>query len=63
MSRSYKRRRREAYPEVGEQLDALWKGYAALAAGAPEPEGAASMRAEIAAVKAAHPKPARDGKA
>ena len=43
----YATRRRRAYPPIGDQLDALWKGG----------EAAAAMAALIAAVKAAHPKP------
>lgn len=43
----YAKRRREAYPSIQEQLDALWKG------GAEE----AQMRATIAAVKQRFPKP------
>lgn len=61
MSKSYKRRRREAYPDAGEQLDALWKGLEALAGKKALPEGTAAMRERIAAVKAAYPKPVKRG--
>lgn len=57
MSKSWKRRRREAYPDVGEQLDALWKAVDALAEKKAAPVEVAAMRDRIAAVKAANPKP------
>jgi len=44
---SYKELRRSAYPSIGDQLDALWKGGDALA----------DMQAKIMAVKAQFPKP------
>ncbi len=42
----YRRDRAVAYPPIGDQLDALWKGGAA----------AAEMLVQIQAVKTAHPK-------
>lgn len=43
----YRRLRAAAYPPIGDQLDALWKGGAE----------AEAMKAQILAVKAAYPKP------
>jgi len=45
--KTYVEYRVTAYPPIGDQLDALWKGGEALAA----------MQQQILAVKAAHPKP------
>lgn len=44
---AYKDLRRVAYPPIGDQLDALWKGG----------EAAAEMLAQVNAVKALYPKP------
>ena len=44
---AYKQARREAYPEVGDQLDALWKGGDAQAA----------MKVIVDKVKSDNPKP------
>jgi hypothetical protein len=43
----YKILRAEAYPPIGDQLDALWKGG----------DAAADMLAQVQAVKAKYPKP------
>jgi hypothetical protein len=43
----YQEQRRQAYPPVQEQLDALWKG------GVDE----SAMRSRILAIKTRHPKP------
>jgi hypothetical protein len=43
----YATQRREAYPSIGDQLDALWKGGA----------DAQAMSDQIKAVKAKYPKP------
>lgn len=43
----YAKRRKEAYPPIGDQLDALWKGGAE----------AEKMKQRIAAVKNQYPKP------
>lgn len=43
---AYKFRRREEYPSIGDQLDALWKGG----------EAAAAMAATIQEIKAKYPK-------
>ena len=43
----YQRDRAAAYPSVGDQLDALWKGG----------DAAAAMLAQVQAVKAKYPKP------
>ena len=43
----YAQRRKEAYPPIGDQLDALWKGG----------DAAESMRQKILAVKDQYPKP------
>jgi hypothetical protein len=42
----YAQRRKEEYPDIGEQLDALWKGG----------DAAESMRQKILAVKEQYPK-------
>jgi len=44
---SYRDKRKAEYPEIGDQLDALWKGGEALA----------EMSARIQAVKTKYPKP------
>jgi hypothetical protein len=52
MSKSYKRARRDGYPSLGDQLDAIWKML--------EPADASEAKAikdAIATVKAAYPKP------
>lgn len=46
-SNKYQRLRREEYPPVGDQLDALWKGG----------QAATDMKVIIDAVKAKYPKP------
>lgn len=43
----YQRDRQSAYPSIGDQLDALWKGG----------EAAAAMLAQVQAVKNNYPKP------
>lgn len=43
----YQRQRAAAYPPIGDQLDALWKGG----------DAAAEMLAQVQAVKAQYPKP------
>lgn len=51
----YRAKRREAYPPIGEQLDALWKALAANPSSlTPE---ASAMLAQIQAVKTQFPKP------
>lgn len=50
--------RSDAYPPVQRQLDALFWGLAALAQGAELPPQTLDWLGEIAAIKAAHPKPA-----
>ena len=51
----YRAKRREAYPPIGEQLDALWKALAAT----PEtlPPEARAMLDQVQAVKSNIPKP------
>lgn len=44
---AYKRLRARAYPPIGDQLDALWKGG----------DAAAEMLARVQAVKTEYPKP------
>jgi hypothetical protein len=44
----YRQARAALYPDLADQLDALWKGESATA----------EMRARILAIKQAHPKPA-----
>lgn len=46
---NYVKRRLEAYPPIGDQLDAIWKGG----------DAADAMRQKILAVKDAFPKPAK----
>jgi hypothetical protein len=46
-SNTYKAQRAAAYPSIGDQLDALWKGG----------EAAAEMLARVQAVKTEYPKP------
>ena len=47
----YRHKRRRDYPPIGDQLDAIWKELQ------PSPESeAATIKAKITAVKAAHPK-------
>ena len=61
MSKSYKRRRREDYPTIEEQLDAIWKqlnqdrlnGRALI-------QEADDMLGRVLAVKAKHPKPGKE---
>lgn len=48
---NYAQRRRAEYPELTEQLDALWKGGGSLE----------EMRQRILGVKAKYPKPNRTG--
>ena len=43
----YAKRRKEEYPDIGDQLDALWKGG----------DAAEAMRQKIIAVKDQYPKP------
>ena len=45
-------RRRAEYPDIGDQLGALWEALA----DAPLPPKAEAIRAEIQAVKARYPK-------
>lgn len=44
---SYQKKRRAEYPSIGDQLDALWKGEAALE----------EMRAKVMAIKNKYSKP------
>jgi hypothetical protein len=54
----YRARRREAYPPIGEQLDALWKALAELRRqGYSLGADADAMQAAVAAVKARFPAP------
>lgn len=46
-SKEYRENRMYAYPAIGDQLDALWKGG----------QSAEDMKAQILAVKAKYPKP------
>jgi hypothetical protein len=52
----YRAKRAAAYPAIGDQLDALNKAIAALAAGEPVPADAAAILATVANVKATIPK-------
>lgn len=51
----YRAKRREAYPPIGDQLDALWKALAADPSAIPAP--AAEMLIKIQSVKQQIPKP------
>lgn len=51
----YKAKRRDAYPDIGEQLDALWKAIDGYAATLP-PE-TAQMLEQVKSVKTRFPKP------
>lgn len=54
----YKKERQEKYPHIGDQLDAIWKGFNSMVeGGATLPTDTEDMRTNILAVKAAHPKP------
>ncbi len=48
--------RRDAYPPVGDQLDAIWKIVAAVLAGENPPADALAIRDAVSAVKARLPK-------
>lgn len=48
--------RAAAYPDTGDQLDALWKIIDALIERQPLPADALAVRATVAAVKARYPK-------
>lgn len=50
----YREKRRKAYPDIGDQLDAMWKMLSAVNPKTPEAE---AMLAEVQAVKAKYPKP------
>lgn len=50
------KRRAAAYPSRGDQLGALWKAVAALAAGEPIPTDAQTVLDEVQAVKAKYKK-------
>lgn len=50
----YAKLRREAYPDVGDQLDAMWKMLANVNPKTPE---AQAMLDQVAAVKTKYPKP------
>jgi len=50
--------RGRAYPLVGDQLDALWKGLQAYQEREPLPADTAEMLAAIQSVKETYPKPA-----
>lgn len=52
MSKSYRRQRKEAFPSIGDQLDAIWKMLEPA-----EGSEAKTLKDEIVAIKAAHPKP------
>lgn len=48
--------REAAYPDIGDQLDALWKLVDALIDRKPLPADALAVRAAVSAVKARYPK-------
>jgi hypothetical protein len=45
-----------SYPDYGDQMDELWKGFEALLNGQPVPQSTLDMLARIKAVKAKYPK-------
>ncbi|MEC9292261.1 MAG: hypothetical protein VX730_07670 [Pseudomonadota bacterium] len=54
----YKTERKKAYPDMGEQLDAIWKGFAALeASGTTLDAYTSGMLETVQAVKSMYPKP------
>jgi hypothetical protein len=53
--RSHVEHRSAEYPSFGDQLDALWKGYAALRKGEVSPE-AEAMLERLTEIKDSHPK-------
>ena len=53
---NYAERRREAYPAIGDQLDAIWRALAAIRAGGTLPPEALEMLARIDDVKTRFPK-------
>jgi hypothetical protein len=54
----YKLERKNAYPDIGEQLDAIWKGFAAFAAsGTVLDADTSGMLETVNAVKSMFPKP------
>ncbi|WP_417625373.1 hypothetical protein [Paremcibacter congregatus] len=58
MSKSISRQRREAYPDMGEQLDAMWKGFNQLRLdGVNLPADTDRVLNKVLAVKRDHPKP------
>lgn len=54
--------RQAAYPDTGEQLDALWKIVDALINRQPQPAAALAVRDQIAQIKARYPKPTQESK-
>lgn len=54
--------RQAAYPDTGEQLDALWKIVDALINRQPLPAEALAVRDQIAQIKARYPKPTQEAK-
>lgn len=52
---SYEIKRKEEYPQVGDQLEAIWEVLASLPG--QKPEKALKILGKIAEVKAKHPKP------
>ena len=55
--RDYRALRRAAYPDVGDQLDAVLRGLRALIDGQPAPQDLRDLLEQVAAVKAAYPRP------
>ncbi|MEJ0004375.1 MAG: hypothetical protein WDN30_14105 [Pararobbsia sp.] len=53
----YRAPRAAAYPDIGDQLDAIWKLLETQYAGATMPPDAARLAAAVRAVKAKYPKP------
>ena len=56
-TRAARTARAGAYPDIGSQLDAIMKGFAAYAAGEPLPPDTLAWIEACQAVKAANPKP------
>ena len=62
MSKSYKRIRREAYPDIGDQLAAIQSAIEAIAvkSNATLPDEFTAISERIEQVKADNPKPVRE---
>jgi len=53
---SHQERRQKEYPAVTDQIDAIYKGFAALSSGQPLPQATLDWVAQIEAIKNKYPK-------